>query len=93
MKHYFNSILRFCARFMPALRPAMAKLCCALFCGVTQAAPGDIFNLGTLGGSYRSGWAINNAGQVAAIPIQQRTTLSAPSSTPAHLVRAEPWWT
>ena len=31
----------------------------------TRAAPGDIFNLGTLGGTFSEGWGINDAGQVA----------------------------
>ena len=41
----------------------------ALYAGVgarlASAAPGDIYNLGTLGGTYSEGWSVNDAGQVA----------------------------
>jgi probable HAF family extracellular repeat protein len=32
---------------------------------VALAAPGDIYSLGTLGGTYSEGWGINDAGQIA----------------------------
>ncbi len=52
------------------LRTAVAALgAVALYAGagvrLVHAAPGDIYSLGTLGGTYSEGWGINDAGQIA----------------------------
>jgi len=50
-------------------RKTQTLIAVALYVGVgvrvAHAAPGDIFNLGTLGGTHSNGHAINDAGQVA----------------------------
>ena len=46
------------------LGAALAVLVLAVCAGPAQAAPGDIYNLGTLVGEFSSGYAINASGQV-----------------------------